>query len=220
MSNSPSLSGGYCHIILGPMSSGKTTYLTHQLTRWADIGFSCLFISHCSDIRNTAASGNGVTTHNSQFKGLSHKVYSCHTKKLSEVDISQYEIVGIDEGHFFNDLYDTVRQWVLEDKKTIYIASLDGDSNMKPYGQALDLIPISSTVEKKNAICTFCLKKSRQPVPAIVTACRVTKSEQNLVGGLDIYVATCLKCYDTVSIISPLDKKINKKINKYDKNYK
>ncbi len=200
MSNNQSLSGGYCHIILGPMSSGKTTYLTHQLTRWADIGFNCLFISHCSDIRNTAASGNGVTTHNSQFKGLSPKVKSCHTQNLTEVDISQIEIIGIDEGHFFPDLYDTVRQWVLFDKKTVYVASLDGDSDMKPYVQALNLIPIASSVVKKTAICTCCLKKSKQPVPAIVTACRVHKNEQKLVGGLDIYVATCLECYNTISM--------------------
>ena len=54
---------GYLKIILGPMTSGKTTELIKEYNRHIAGGFKCCFINHSTDDRY--GSGNSKTsTHN------------------------------------------------------------------------------------------------------------------------------------------------------------
>ena len=85
-------------IILGPMFSGKTTELNSGLTIRADLGESVAYINHIKDTR----SKNIMSTHSSCLK-LSPLITYIEVECLSEVDISKYRVIGVDEFQFFND---------------------------------------------------------------------------------------------------------------------
>lgn len=195
---------GSCRIIIGPMFASKTTKLIHELVTFADVGFKCLYINHFLDQRTTKSFDGTISTHHSQFSHLSNKVDSLKMETLEPIDVEKYDVIGVDEGQFFIDLNKTVRRWVLESNKRVIVASLDGDSNMNVFGQALQLIPISESVIKLDAICTNCLKSEDGPktTPAYFTG-KINNSEkksqngnnQICVGGSDIYIALCMTCY-------------------------
>src|SRR5437016_5373645 len=95
---------GSCKIIFGPMFSGKSTRLREEITRFADTGSIPLYINNFIDNRKTESQDQNITTHHSGFKGLSNKVVAIKVKNLSTVDVSEYDVIGIDEGQFFEDL--------------------------------------------------------------------------------------------------------------------
>lgn len=187
---------GSCHLIIGPMFSSKTIKLTQELGMNADTGFKCLYINHSLDQRKAESSNGAVTTHHTQFTQLSDKVSSIKIDKLSSVNISEYDVIGIDEGQFFSDLNEIVRKWVLKDNKDVIVASLDGDSNLNVFGQVLQLIPISEKIEKLNALCMNCLKNDKKKKPAYFSG-KLDKNNTSQidVGSNDKYIALCLPCY-------------------------
>lgn len=194
-------------IIFGPMYAGKTTKLMQRLTMFADVGVPVLYINHVIDDRVTESSDDVVTSHNSQYKGSSHKVETIKVSSLDGVDVSRYSVIGIDEGQFFSDIVETVRKWVLEEGKHVFIASLDGDSNIKPFGRVHELICLCSPkgLYKLEAKCMNCLAESLNSdqfslVPAGFTFKKAgDNSKQQDVGGVDKYLAVCLRCYQDLS---------------------
>ena len=95
---------GSLHVFTGAMFSGKTTRLCTEISKYADISeYPPLMISHVIDNRDDRSA---VSSHSSQFKGLSHKVASIKVARLGNVDVSKYPVIGIDEAQFFPDLYE------------------------------------------------------------------------------------------------------------------
>ncbi len=193
-------------IIMGPMFSGKTRELTNQLTTRADVmqifdnEVRTLLVTHTFDTRkDVAKSSDGITTHNSGFNGLSAYIHTVATSSLSEVDVSKYTVIGIDEGQFFDNLDKVVRKWVAVDGKQVVVSSLDGDFRMKSFGQVLQLIPLADSVQKRYAICVPCLKKGCT-VRAHYTAKISGSSNQKESGGTDRYRPVCLECHKRHSI--------------------
>ena len=189
-------------LIFGPMFSRKTTTLTTELTTCADVDLKALYINHLDDNRDTESSDRHTTTHHSQFKGLSPKITAMKRTTLYDLDVNEFDVIGVDEGQFFNDLPESVRKWVLEDKKQVFVASLDGDFNIEPFGRANELICLCKPggLVKLYAQCMKCLKtetpyRRMTLVPAGFTA-RLTESKsQKDIGGSDKYIALCLKCH-------------------------
>lgn len=201
---------GSCEIIFGPMFAGKSTRLSSELTESADIGLKCLYINHSSDERKTEFSSDLITSHSSQFQGLSSKVQSVKTFKLSDVNVDKYHVIGIDEAQFFglkepplkNDLYLTVRKWVLEKKKIVKLASLDGNFRMEPFGHAHELISICDpgNIIKLGARCTKCMVREKpfrhfRLIDAGFTMKKSGSGDDVEVGGADLYDAVCMKCH-------------------------
>jgi thymidine kinase len=180
------------------MGSGKTTHLTTELTRYADIGYSTIYINHADDNRNGSKE---FSTHNSQLLQLSPHLTLNKSDKLSTVDVSSYLVIGVDECQFFTDLRSTVEEWLNQDKIVI-CSGLDGDSFMQPFGQVLSLIPLADRLEKLKAKCEVCLSLNVRdgricgPVlDAPFTARKVASKEQKLIGGRDLYTPVCRMHY-------------------------
>lgn len=197
---------GSCEIYFGPMFAKKTTLMTHDISTYSDLGFKTLYINSQLDERVTTSVTENATSHSSQFRGLPATVDTIKVSNLSMVDVSPYQVIGIDEAQFFDDLELCVRKWVLELHKKVIIASLDGDVDMKPFGQAHRLICLCEPgmVRKLGAICEGCLVVERpylrmSTVPTGFTRSRKTKvkneSKSNIdVGGKDKYLPVCMKC--------------------------
>ena len=178
----------------------------------ADSSHSCghplnvLYINHESDVRETEKSDENVTTHNSTFGKLTTNIDTIKASSLADVDIEDYQIIGIDEGQFFSDIENTVRDWVLNDNKIIYISSLDGTSNINVGNEdiyildVLKLIPLcrSGQLNKLEAKCFFCMKRG------IINAASYSKKiagdskKTKEIGGDDMYVASCLHCHQLI----------------------
>ncbi len=193
---------GSCCVIFGPMFSGKTTELARQVVECADIGLSCLYINHSIDKRKTEFFSSIVSSHSSGFKGISKKVNCIKVSSLDNVDVDNYDVIGIDEGHFFQDINKYVRDWVINKNKKVIIASLDGKFNMETFGEVHKLISICDPgcVKKLGARCKRCMLKSDpyrhfRLVPAGFTIRLVAGESDVLVGGKESYEPVCLKCH-------------------------
>jgi thymidine kinase len=81
-----------------------------------------------------------------------------------------------------------VKLLVNEHNKKVYVCGLDGDYQMKKFGQILDLIPICDEVEKLHAICTIC------KAPASFTK-RITQETEQKVIGSDNHIPVCRMCH-------------------------
>ena len=189
---------GKLKIIIGPMFSGKTTWLNNELTKFTDTEFSVVKICHSDDIRFGQEIGS---THNSSYKSLTENltIFSC--KSISNLDITPFDVIGIDEGQFFDDLVPTVKHWVTIYKKYVIITGLDGDFNRNKFGHILDLIPFCDDVKKLRATCVRCLKDYKQNkkygnIKAIFSKKIVHTTEQKLIGGKESYMAVCRYHYD------------------------
>lgn len=187
-------------LIFGPMSSGKSTELLRQLTTWADLPanpkFSVLYVNTILDDRKTEKNNDDFSTHNSTFSQISSKIVTQKTKTLSSLDISQYDVIGVDEAQFFGDLVECVSNWVLNLKKIVYVASLDGNFEIKTFGEACKLIALckSGGLRKLSAHCVDCLSHGKS-VTASFTGRLGCSTLETEIGGLDQYRPLCLECH-------------------------
>ena len=195
---------GSCRIIFGPMFSSKTTKLIQELTTCADVGLEVLYINYQGDTRVTEKSSTALTTHHSSFNGLSGKISTARTYDFSDVDVSEFDVIGIDEGQFFGNLPEIVRNYVLNLNKMVIIASLDGNANMMPFGRTHELICICEPggIMKIPAKCMDCLKRSAtccgdsvKLVDAGFTKKIAGGTSEVDIGGADKYVSLCMKCH-------------------------
>lgn len=187
---------------LGPMFSGKTTWLLAQCTNCADSGYRVLIVSSSLDVRRETNRYGVISSHSSSFTHISHKITQVQTETLAEVDTAGYDVVGVDEAQFYPDLRDTVSEWVERRGLDVYVAGLDGDSNKQPFGQTLLLIPMSDNMEKMTSRCHMCVAEKKaaggrsqrvtpSSFPAPFTAFLGAKMDQVCVAGVGRYVAVC-----------------------------
>lgn len=186
-------------VFFGPMFSGKTTKLLEELTRYIDVtDEKCLLINHSFDDRDFSI--GDVSSHNSSFKGVSKKIDTIKSGTLKLVDVSRYNIVGIDEAQFFNDLEETVKNWV-SSGKNIVVSGLISDAFMNPFGKLYCLIPCADKVVQVHSICKECLKDYKELLtPDTLNSMkapftkRICGGENQIeVGAADKYIPVCRK---------------------------
>jgi len=191
---------GTLNLRIGPMFSGKTTWLNGELTQLADKGFSVLKITHADDVRcDVETCDDSGSTHNSSYKSLSDKIKRVRTYELKDIDVSEFHAIGVDESQFFPDLVEIIEDWVENQGKHVRVSGLDGDSFKRKFGQTLDLIPFSDEVIKLSASCRVCLDELEKSnfhgnILAIIgsfTKRLGTSTEQKVVGGSDQYIPVC-----------------------------
>jgi len=184
----PNIPSSYLEIIIGPMFSGKTSKLVEIYKQCKFCNIDVLVINHGLDKRY----------HDSFMSTHDKTMIECLQAELLE-EIwttqnmgSQYnscQVVLINEGQFFGDLYTSVVK-MLQDNKKIYVVGLDGDFQCKKFGQILDLIPLSDKVSKISSLCSLC----KNGTPGIFSK-RITSEKEQTVIGSENYVPVCRKCY-------------------------
>jgi thymidine kinase len=104
--------------------------------------------------------------------------------------LTSAEVILINEGQFFPDLYEIVVDMLNKNKK-VYICGLDGDFERKKFGFILDLIPLCDKVIKLTSLCSIC----KDGTPAIFSMRLTEEKEQTIVGSTN-YIPVCRKCYN------------------------
>lgn len=179
-------SSKYSHLelIIGPMFSGKTTQLLEIYKKCKFCNIESLVINHSFDNRYHETM---LSTHDKIM------IPCVQTAKLSDIwepnKFINVNVILINEGQFFSDLYDVVIDMLKHNKK-IYIAGLDGDFERKKFGQILDLIPLCDKVTKLSSLCSKC----KDGTPGIFSM-RLTSEKAQTVVGSDNYIPVCRKCY-------------------------
>lgn len=182
----PTMDKGYLSVILGCMYSGKTSKLisVYKHNKLADIK-TCV-INYIDDTRydkKLMSTHDGVKIECKQVK----KIYEIFEQDENILKTTRCFIIN--EGQFFDDLYDVVNLLVNKHNKIVYVGGLDGDFKMKKFGQILDLIPICDKVEKLTAVCSICKKT------AAFTKRIINNKEQVLIGSSDMYIPVCRTCH-------------------------
>ncbi len=178
-------------IIIGPMYSGKTTELLRRLFNAAEVGMKVLYINHSIDNRNTDV----YSTHNPQLKNkLSDLVQMIQSNDLTTVDIKPYDIIGIDEAHFFQDLKPVI-DWIDNNDKLIIVSGLDADAHKNTFGHIYELIPHCDTIVKLKSYCTVCASTGVL-TNAIFSKKIIDDSQIIDVGAHDKYTATCRRHFN------------------------
>lgn len=186
------MENGFLKIHLGPMFSGKSTELIRLANKYKTINKKILIINHSIDVRSGK---NNIKTHD---KVTTECISLEHLTTLFDCDdYKESEIIFIEEAQFFDDLYNFVKKSVDEDLKTIYIFGLDGDFKREPFGNSdlLRLIPIADEVIKFNALCKLCSPEMVEAPFSIRLQNGEKNNSQQLIGGGDLYVASCRKHY-------------------------
>ena len=189
---------GYLELIIGPMFSGKTSKLLEIYKQCKFCNISVAVINHCDDKRY---SNNMLSTHDKIMIPCIQTKNLCDLWNYHDIEnvlniegenhllIRESDVILINEGQFFEDLYEIVIS-MLDSNKKIYISGLDGDFQRKKFGQILDLIPLSDKVTKMNSLCGLC----KDGTAGIFSLRLTNESEQMLIGSSN-YTPVCRKCY-------------------------
>lgn len=172
----------YLELIIGPMFSGKTSRLVDIYKQCKFCNIHVAVINHCIDDRYHETL---LSTHDKIM------IPCIKTDTLTNVltNIQESQVVIINEGQFFSDLYEVVLEMIGMGKK-IYVGGLDGDFERKKFGQILDLIPLSDKVTKLTSLCSIC----KDGTPGIFSKRITTEKEQTVVGS-DNYIPVCRSCF-------------------------
>ena len=188
------LSSGKLELIIGPMFSGKSTELIREISLAEIINKKVLVIKPSIDTRN---SKNKITSHSLESK-------NCETvNNLEDINdnVSNYDLIVIDEGQFFSDLKKYVVQWIDDKKLHVIVGGLDGDYKRQPIGQILDLIPYSDKCKKLNSLCKYC----NNGMKAIFSHRKTKSTQQIQIGDGESYIPLCRYHY----LLNNLEDKIN-----------
>jgi len=196
ISMTQSHTSGYLEIILGSMYSGKSTRLVEIYKKCKFCNISVTVINHTIDNRYD---DELLSTHDKV------KIPCIKTERLSDVWIEDdlnnntrikeknivrsCDVILINEGQFFEDLYDIVVE-MLNNNKKVYICGLDGDFERKKFGSILDLIPLCDKVYKLTSLCSLCKDGT-----SAIFSMRLTNEKEQTVVGSDNYIPVCRKCY-------------------------
>lgn len=194
----------YLELIIGPMFSGKTSKILDIYKQCKFCNILVCIINHSLDTRYhetmisthdkvmapclQTAELNEIWTMEYGFNEPNNYQLECHNL------LRNSEVILINEGQFFPDLYEVVFD-MLHFNKKIYICGLDGDFERKKFGSILDLIPLCDKVTKLTSLCSQC----KDGTPGIFSM-RLTNEKKQTVIGIENYIPVCRKCYETNNI--------------------
>ncbi len=173
---------GWIEVIAGCMFSGKTEELIRRLRR-AEIAKQKVVIFKPK-----------IDNRYSEYEIVSHSEQSMKAiivnsaREIAEL-ARDAEVVGIDEGQFFDDDLVDVCNELADAGKRVIVAGLDQDYKGEPFEPIPKLLAVAEYITKTLAICVVCGN------PADRTQRKVASGDRVLVGATDLYEARCRKCH-------------------------
>ena len=175
---------GWIEVLVGSMFSGKSEELIRRLRR-AQIARQKVQIFKPSV--DTRFALDHIVSH-SDMRIESDAVASSRML-LDRVD-GDTEVVGIDEGQFFDAGLPAVCNELADRGKRVIVAGLDKDYLGKPFEPMPQLLAVAEYITKALAICMVCGS------PANYTQRIVASVDRVLVGAQGLYEARCRRCFD------------------------
>jgi thymidine kinase len=175
---------GWIEVICGPMFSGKSEELIRRVTRSQIARVATQTFKPSLDTRYAETE---VVSHSS-LSVVAEPVPDSYTM-LKQVE-DRTEVVGIDEGQFFDDRIVEVAERLAKAGKQVIVAGLDLDYLGRPFEPIPTLCSRSEYVTKMLAVCHRC------GAPAAFTQRTIRSDELVVLGAKGAYEARCRMCYD------------------------
>jgi thymidine kinase len=175
---------GWIEVIVGSMFSGKSEELIRRLRRAQIARQKVQIFKPAIDSRYA---DDHIVSH-SEMRIASAAVTSSR-RLLEQVD-ADTEVVGIDEGQFFDLELPTICNTLADRGKRVIVAGLDQDYLGKPFEPMPQLLAIAEYITKTLAICMVCGN------PANHTQRLVASADRVLLGASGLYEARCRACFD------------------------
>ncbi len=174
---------GWIEVIVGSMFSGKSEELIRRLNRARIARQKVQVFKPIIDARYSVEQ---IASHSGQ-KHDSKPVKSS-AELLLAVD-AETQVVGIDEGQFFDAGLVEVANKLAADGKRVIVAGLDQDYTGKPFEPMPQLLCVAEFITKTHAICVKCGSTANYSQRTVESDARVE------VGAADKYEARCRKCF-------------------------
>ncbi|MBI3265019.1 MAG: thymidine kinase [Acidobacteria bacterium] len=175
---------GWIEVVTGSMFSGKSEELIRRLRR-AQIARQRVQIF--KPRTDTRYSEDHIVSH-SEMR-IPSQVVSSAAELLGRVE-AETEVVGIDEGQFFDMELPAVCNALANAGKRVIVAGLDQDYLGKPFDPMPQLLAIAEYITKTLAVCMVCGS------PANHTQRLVASRDRVLLGAAGMYEARCRRCFD------------------------
>ncbi len=174
---------GWVEVIVGSMFSGKSEELIRRLNRARIARQKVQVFKPSIDDRYSVEE---IATHS----GMTHISKPVMTAKelLAQID-DDTEVIGIDEGQFFDmEIVEAVND-LADSGKRVIVAGLDQDYMGKPFEPMPQLLSIAEFITKTHAICVKCGNTANYSQRTFDSIERVE------VGATGKYEARCRKCF-------------------------
>ena len=179
---------GWIEVITGCMFSGKTEELLRRLRRSNFAGQKIIIFKPATDDRY---SSDEVVSHDSTSMSSIVIKESRTILKYAQ----DYQVIGIDEGQFFDDELIQISEKLALLGKRVIIAGLDLDYKGIPFGPIPNLMAIAEYVTKVHAICSHCGNLATHSY-------RISEEDDRvIVGEKDKYEPRCRHCYAMGNIL-------------------
>ena len=176
-------SQGWIEVIAGSMFSGKSEELIRRLRRARIARLKVQVFKPEIDIRFSA---DHIVSH-SEMRHESTTV-STAAELLAAVEPAT-EVVGIDEGQFFDLELVSVANTLAARGVRVIIAGLDQDYTGRPFEPMPQLLAVAEYITKTHAICVRCGQPANYSQRIAEVEGRV------VVGASDTYEARCRRCF-------------------------
>jgi len=182
---------GFLELILGPMFSGKTTRLINLYNENKD-NCTVAVINYANDTRY----------HNTMLSTHDRVMIPCiQATNIADVilsdEVQNSDMILINEGQFFSDIYESVMKLIEKENKIVYICGLDGDFQRNTFGNLLKLLPYADKITKLNSNCDRCDRVA-------IFSHRITHEISQVVIGSDNYIPLCRKCYCSLNSVNEM----------------
>jgi thymidine kinase len=175
---------GWIEVIVGSMFSGKSEELIRRLRRAQIARQKVQIFKPQIDSRYA---DDHIVSH-SEMRIPSVAVLS--SRALLDQVAPDTEVVGIDEGQFFDQELPMICNTLADMGKRVIVAGLDQDYLGKPFEPMPQLLAIAEYITKTLAICMVCGN------PANHTQRLVASEDRVLLGAQGTYEARCRRCFD------------------------
>ena len=176
--------GGWIEVVVGSMFSGKSEELIRRLRRAQIARQRVQIFKPAIDVRFAS---DHIVSH-SEMRIPSEQVETA--RELLEKVHPKTEVVGIDEGQFFDAELPAVCNRLADLGKRVIVAGLDQDYLGKPFEPMPQLLAIAEYITTTLAICMVC------GAPANHTQRLVASGDRVLLGATGTYEARCRRCFD------------------------
>jgi len=177
------LATGIIEVIVGSMFSGKSEELIRRVRRAQIARQKVQIFKPRVDARYA---DDHIVSH-SEMKMPSEVVESA--RQIEELLKPETEVVGIDEGQFFDQSLVEVATRLADRGVRVIVAGLDQDYMGRPFEPMPQLMAVAEYVTKTLAICMTC------GAPANRSQRLVAKTDRVVVGGAQQYEARCRHCF-------------------------
>ncbi len=174
---------GWVEVIAGSMFSGKSEELIRRLRRAKIARQKVQVFKPEIDSRYPESQ---IVSH-SEMRHESANIRAA-AEVLARVE-ADTEVVGIDEGQFFDNELVAVANELARRGVRVIIAGLDQDYTGKPWEPMPQLLAIAEYITKTHAICMKCGQ------PANYSQRTFQSEERVAVGASDKYEARCRRCF-------------------------